>query len=133
MTENTAADRRKDPAMIGQPEDILIEPAPPQEIEPPVSAVDPLPIPNTFEILKLLWERRSLIFRVTLISGLVWLGIAFLIPKEYEATTRLMPPGSTSGATALMGAAMSSGAEGSGGGAGSMLGGMGGLGNLFGK
>ncbi|HZY63799.1 MAG TPA: Wzz/FepE/Etk N-terminal domain-containing protein [Edaphobacter sp.] len=40
----------------------------------------------------LLWRHRRLLARVTAISLVVSLGIAFLIPKEYKATASIMPP-----------------------------------------
>lgn len=54
----------------------------------------------------LLWRHRRLLTRVTLISLVVSLGIAFLIPKQYKATASIMPPDQNSGAmmlAALMG------------------------------
>ena len=48
-------------------------------------------------ILRLLWERRHFLLRMT-IAGLVLATlIAFLIPKRYTAYTQLMPPDSQSG------------------------------------
>lgn len=45
-------------------------------------------VPNT----SLLWEHRRKLFRVFVWSLALSTAIAFLIPKEYESTTRLMPP-----------------------------------------
>ena len=45
-------------------------------------------VPNT----SLLWDRRRILFRVFLLSLTLSAVIAFLIPKQYESTTRLMPP-----------------------------------------
>jgi uncharacterized protein involved in exopolysaccharide biosynthesis len=45
-------------------------------------------VPNT----SLLWERRGTLARVALCSLLLSTAIAFLIPKQYESTTRIMPP-----------------------------------------
>jgi len=115
-------------AMIEQPRDILIDEGPPPEPAAAMAPENPLPLPTALETLTLLWRNRRLLFGATIISGLLWLGVAFLIPNEYQATTRLMPPRSTSGATTMMGMAMNSaGTEG--GGTSSMLGGMGGLAN----
>src|ERR1700737_3276100 len=63
--------------------------------------------------LRLLWERRRLLFRIALYSLLASALAALLIPSRYESTTRLMPPDnqSTSG-LALAAAAMSGGAAG---------------------
>jgi capsule polysaccharide export protein KpsE/RkpR len=40
----------------------------------------------------LLWRHRRMLSRVTFISLLVSLGIAFVIPKQYKSTASLMPP-----------------------------------------
>ncbi len=40
----------------------------------------------------LLWKHRRMLSRVILISLLVSLGIAFIIPKQYKSTASLMPP-----------------------------------------
>ena len=45
-------------------------------------------VPNT----SLLWEHRRKLFRVFVWSLVLSAAIAFMIPKEYESTTRLMPP-----------------------------------------
>jgi capsule polysaccharide export protein KpsE/RkpR len=45
-------------------------------------------VPNT----SLLWERRRTLARVFLYSLLLSTIMAFLIPKHYESTTRIMPP-----------------------------------------
>lgn len=66
----------------------------------------------------LLWQHRRLLGRVTLIALLLSLAIAFTIPKEYEAVTRIMPPDQQNSG-ALMLAALASHTSG--------LGGLGGL------
>lgn len=45
-------------------------------------------VPNT----SLLWERRRTLAKVFVWSLLLSALIAFLIPKQYESTTRMMPP-----------------------------------------
>ncbi len=40
----------------------------------------------------LLWKHRRMLARVTAISLVVSLGIAFVIPKQYKAVTSIMPP-----------------------------------------
>jgi len=45
-------------------------------------------VPNT----SLLWERRRTLVRVFVWSLLLSTLIAFVIPKQYESTTRMMPP-----------------------------------------
>lgn len=57
-------------------------------------------IPNT----SLLWERRSFLFRVALLSVVFSTAVAFLIPKQYESTTRIMPPEQQGISTAMLAA-----------------------------
>ncbi len=72
----------------------------------------------------LLWRRRRLLIRIAIISLIASLAIAFLIPKRYKASARIMPP-DQHGSGAMMLAAL---AERSGG-----LGALGALaGNLYG-
>jgi len=52
--------------------------------------------------LRLLWEQRRFLARVTIGGLLAATAISFLIPKRYESTTRLMPPDSQSGASMAM-------------------------------
>ncbi len=59
-------------------------------------------VPNT----SLLWDRRRILARVALCALLLSALVAFLIPKEYESTTRIMPP-EQQGMGAAMLAAMS--------------------------
>jgi uncharacterized protein involved in exopolysaccharide biosynthesis len=54
----------------------------------------------------LLWKHRRMLMRVTAISLVVSLGIAFAIPKQYTAVTSIMPPDQQS-SSALMLAALS--------------------------
>lgn len=65
--------------------------------------------------VRLIWSRRRLIYRVGLYALLASAAIAFLIPKRFEATTRLMPPDSQSSGLAMAAAAMAGGAGGAGG------------------
>ena len=71
---------------------------------------------------RLLWARRRLIYRVGLYALLASTAVAFLIPKRYEATTRLMPPDSQSSGLMMAAAAMAGGGSGSGGGGGGGIG-----------
>ncbi|MFZ1974646.1 MAG: GNVR domain-containing protein [Candidatus Acidiferrales bacterium] len=81
--------------------------------------------------LRLAWDSRRFLYRcagIALIAGLV---LAFLIPKRYVSTTRLMPPDQQSGSgMAMMAAFLSklggsgSSSGGGGGGGGGALGGM---------
>ncbi len=53
---------------------------------------------------RLLWERRSLLGRVLLISSLVSLAIAFLIQKQYTSSARIMPPDQQASSSLLLAA-----------------------------
>jgi capsule polysaccharide export protein KpsE/RkpR len=78
-----------------------------------------------FEWLWLLWLKRGTLGRWTLRGMVVAIIIAFVIPKEYESTTRLMPADTSSGGGLAMMAAIASGVGGAGGRlGGSALGGL---------
>jgi uncharacterized protein involved in exopolysaccharide biosynthesis len=80
------------------------------------------------EWLWLLWERRGFLWRVTVRGLVIATIIAFLIPRRYESTTRLMPPDPQSGSgMAMMAALVGKGGGGGGGGGGGI-----GLGSLAG-
>src|ERR1051326_7187417 len=57
--------------------------------------------------LRLLWENRRFLFRVTALGLVAATVIAFLIPARFESTTRLMPPDDQSGTAFAMAAALS--------------------------
>ena len=57
-------------------------------------------IPNT----ALLWDRRGTLTRAFIYSLVLSTVIAFLIPKEYDSTTRMMPPEQQGMGTALLAA-----------------------------
>ncbi len=78
---------------------------------------------RTVARLRLLWEQRGFLVRVAGYGLLLATLIAFLVPKRYKSTARLMPPDnqSTSGLT-MAAAALSGRAAG--------LGGIGGLGGI---
>ncbi|MBZ5689383.1 MAG: lipopolysaccharide biosynthesis protein [Acidobacteriia bacterium] len=67
---------------------------------------------NATEWLWLLWERRRFLARVAVWGLIVSTIIAFIIPKSYESTTRLMPPDSQSGSGMAMMAALAGGGGG---------------------
>jgi len=80
-----------------------------------------VPTTNWVANASLLWTHRRTLFRVG-IASLVLSGlIAFLIPKEYQSTARLMPPEQGSSGAAMLAAL-----------AGRSLGGLGSLGSLAG-
>jgi capsule polysaccharide export protein KpsE/RkpR len=67
---------------------------------------------------RILWGHRSILFRAFICGELLSAAIAFSLPKGYEATTKLMPSGSSSnGGEALLAALSTRGASG-------MLGGL---------
>jgi len=55
-------------------------------------------------MLRLLWDRRSLLGRAALIGLLASTVLAFLLPKRYESTIRLMPPDQASSSNLMMAA-----------------------------
>jgi uncharacterized protein involved in exopolysaccharide biosynthesis len=80
---------------------------------------------RTLDSVRLLWERRQMLFRVAVYALLASTGLVFLIPSRYESTARLMPPDNqSSSGLAIAAAAMSStaGASGLGGIASDLLG-----------
>lgn len=58
------------------------------------------------EWLWLLWEYRTFLARATVWGLILSTIIAFVIPKRYQSTTRLMPPDAQSGSSMAMMAAM---------------------------
>ncbi len=86
---------------------------------------------RTVARLRLLWEQRRFLLRTTALGLIVTTAMAFLIPKRYTSTTRLMPPDNQSGSGVPMLTALA-GRTGPGLGtlAGSFLG-MGSTGELF--
>lgn len=75
------------------------------------------------ERLRLLWDKRRVLFRVVAYGLIVSTAAAFLIPKRYQSTTQLMPPDDQSGSGLAMAAALASKMDSTLGGlAGSMLG-----------
>jgi uncharacterized protein involved in exopolysaccharide biosynthesis len=90
----------------------------------------PIPPSNPYAktvVLRMLWEHRAVLFRWAGWGLLAATLIAFLIPKQYEAMTRLMPPDDQSGTSLAIMAALGGRISGSGGG-----GGGGGLGSIAG-
>ena len=45
--------------------------------------------------LWLLWNERRLVFRASVIGVVAGVALAFLLPKHYDATTRILPPDPT--------------------------------------
>ncbi|HEY1742402.1 MAG TPA: Wzz/FepE/Etk N-terminal domain-containing protein [Granulicella sp.] len=78
-----------------------------------------VPAANWVANASLLWTQRRILFRVGVISLILSGLIAFLIPKQYQSTARLMPPDQGSSGAAMLAAL-----------AGRSLGGLGSLGSL---
>src|SRR3954471_20697004 len=71
-------------------------------------APDPYePANGGLERVRFLWSNRRIIGRSALLGLVVGLIAAFVIPKEYESTTRLMAPDSSSTSGSAMLAALS--------------------------
>ncbi|MCH8020732.1 hypothetical protein IH785_12815 [candidate division KSB1 bacterium] len=48
---------------------------------------------NLLDYLDVIFKRRRMIIRNSLLAGLIMLVLSFLLPKTYTATTTLLPPG----------------------------------------
>jgi capsule polysaccharide export protein KpsE/RkpR len=57
-----------------------------------IQAASPEIAPNWLRNLRVLWQARALLGRITGIAFVVSLAIAFLIPKMYISQARIMPP-----------------------------------------
>ena len=57
-------------------------------------------VPHT----SLLWDRRRILAQVALCALLLSTAVSFLIPKQYESTTRIMPPEQQGMGTAMLAA-----------------------------
>lgn len=69
----------------------------------------------------LLWHHRKMLARVTIISLVASLAIAFIIPKQYKATASIMPPDQQGSGTMMLAALLGRGGLGS---LGSLAGGL---------
>lgn len=69
---------------------------------------NPIPVqettPNWVVNSTVLWLHRRKLAQFTVISLLLSLAIAFLLPKRYDSTARIMPPNSSVGSAALLAA-----------------------------
>lgn len=73
--------------------------------------------------VRLLWKQRRFLARLTLLGLALSTAAAFLIPKRYQSTTRLMPPDQSNSGMAMLSAALGGrGSSGSGSGSGSSIG-----------
>ena len=99
----------------------------PGEHEPGINGFDvrdEAPKDDSLEWMWLLWEQRRLLAKVAFWGLALSTVIAFVIPKSYQSTARLMPPDrqSTSGIAMMAALAGSSGGSGLGALAGDLLG-----------
>src|SRR5271169_678015 len=69
----------------------------------------------------LLWRHRKMLARVAIVSLVLSLAIAFIIPKQYKATVSIMPPDQQSSGTMMLAALIGRGGLGS---LGSLAGGL---------
>jgi len=65
---------------------------------------DSAAIPNWVKNASLLWTNLRILLRVAGVSLALSLAIAFLLPKRYESSARIMPPGNSMGGAALLAA-----------------------------
>src|ERR1700690_2016050 len=72
--------------------------------------------------LRLLWEKRTFLFRATVVGLVASTIVAFLISSRYTSAARLMPPDSQPSSGLAMVASLAGGANGLGGIAGDLLG-----------
>jgi uncharacterized protein involved in exopolysaccharide biosynthesis len=73
----------------------------------PIVALDHEVIARSSAVLtqRLLWENRRLIIKTTVVGLLVSTLIAFLIPKRFQSTARLMPPDQGDSSLSMLAAA----------------------------
>lgn len=74
------------------------------DLLPLTFAVAPREQANWVPNATLLWQHRRRIARTVLIGSLVSLGIAFVIPKHFESTARILPPSQGGGSAAALAA-----------------------------
>jgi len=60
--------------------------------------------PNWVVNASVLWSHRRRLAQVAAVSLLLSLAVAFLLPKRYDSTARIMPPNNSTGGAALMAA-----------------------------
>ena len=74
----------------------LLAPAATVEVEAPPA--------NWVVNASVLWDHRRLLARVAAIALILSLVTAFVLPKQYESTARIMPPDSSGGGSAIFAA-----------------------------
>src|SRR5882724_11758021 len=83
---------------------------------------DPRAREKRIERARILWEHRRTLACAVILGGLFSALVAFLLPKAYEATAKLMPPEQSSSGAALLAALSARGGGMLGGFAGDLLG-----------
>jgi uncharacterized protein involved in exopolysaccharide biosynthesis len=73
----------------------------------PIADTDKTARERTVSRLRLLWEQRRFLLRAALCGLLAATALAWLVPKRYESTARLMPPDGQSGSGMAVLAAIS--------------------------
>jgi capsule polysaccharide export protein KpsE/RkpR len=91
-------------------------------LSPPISSPPVLPA-QVSDRLRLLWDERRIIARVTLVGLGIATAIAFLLPKQYRSTVQLMPPEPPSSSANMLAALSAKAGNGIGAMAGGLLGG----------
>jgi len=81
------------------------------ELDPELITVPPAEQGKSVERLRILWDRRAILYRWVWIGLAISTAIAFLIPPRYTATTRLMPPDQAGQGLATMVAALGKSSE----------------------
>src|SRR4051812_4472292 len=81
------------------------------ELDPELIAVPPAEEGKSVERMRILWDRRAILYRWAWIGLAASTAIAFLIPPRYTATTRLMPPDQAGQGLATMVAALGKSSE----------------------
>ncbi len=81
------------------------ETLPDTQLLAPVATVEAEAAPANWVVnASVLWDHRRILARVAAIALIVSLVIAFVLPKQYESTARIMPPDSSGGGSAIFAA-----------------------------
>jgi uncharacterized protein involved in exopolysaccharide biosynthesis len=93
------------PQVSLSPNVCLRQDAPPSQADGlPFEAADGEGVPNWIGNASLLWQKRRALVRTACIAMVLSLAIAFLLPKRYESSAKIMPPSNSTGGAALLAA-----------------------------
>jgi capsule polysaccharide export protein KpsE/RkpR len=84
-----------------------IDPVAPDEFPSPLAVVEPKthpPATDLFSTLRLLLDKRRLLYRAAAWAVAISAGLALLIPNQYESSISIMPPDSMSGSGTMLAA-----------------------------